>query len=135
MTQYSGRCACGQVTYQIAADPLRMVNCHCRDCQRASGSAYAAILAFPRDAVTLSGNVRFFAVTSERGNKMERGFCPECGSPLIIKAQGSPDALYISAASLDDPSRHKPSAQIWMKSAQPWDHIDDALPRFDTRPH
>jgi hypothetical protein len=134
MTHYSGRCACGQVTYETDADPLRMVNCHCRDCQRASGSAYAAILAFPRDAVKLAGDVRYFAVTSERGNKMERGFCPQCGSPLMIKAQASPDALYIAAASLDDPSQHKPTVQIWMKSAQSWDHIDDTVPRFSTRP-
>lgn len=134
MTQYRGRCACGQVTYEITTEPMRMVNCHCRDCQRASGSAYAPILAFQRDSVKLSGELKYYASTSDRGTQLDRGFCPNCGSPVAIRPVARPDALYVTAASLDDPSLHKPSANIWTKSAQHWDHIDQTIPRFETRP-
>jgi len=134
MTVYTGHCACGQVKYEINAEPLRMVNCHCRDCQRATGSAFAAILAFPRDAVKLTGELKFFSVTSERGTQLERGFCPHCGSPVAIWPAARPDTFYVTAASLDDPSLHKPTVNIWTRSAPPWDHFDRSIPHFETRP-
>ena len=132
--RYTGRCACGQVSYTIAGEPIRMVNCHCRDCQRASGSAYAPLLAFERDAVKLSGELRYYGVTSERGTQLDRAFCPTCGSPVMLLPQARPTALYVLAGSLDDPSLFKPSAQIWVRSAPPWDHLDPDVPRYDTRP-
>jgi hypothetical protein len=135
MTQgrYTGRCACGQVHYEVTGEPIRMVNCHCRDCQRASGSAYAALLAFERSAMKLTGELRYFGVTSERDTRLDRGFCPNCGSPLTVRPEARPDVLYVQAGSLDDPSWHKPTAQIWVRSAPPWDHLDPRLPRFETR--
>jgi len=111
-----------------------MVNCHCRDCQRASGSAYAPLLAFERTEMKLTGELRYFGVTSERGTRLDRGFCPNCGSPMTVRPEARPDLLYVQAGSLDDPSWHKPTAQIWVRSAHPWDHLDPGLPRFDTRP-
>jgi hypothetical protein len=81
MTSHTGGCACRQVRYELTAAPARMLNCHCRDCQRASGSAYAAILVVPSDGLRLRGELRYHAVTSERNTRIERGFCPTCGSP------------------------------------------------------
>ena len=49
----SGGCACGAIHYECTADPVIMLNCHCRDCQRASGSAYAAVVAVPKAAVQM----------------------------------------------------------------------------------
>jgi hypothetical protein len=131
--RYTGGCACGQVKYDITGEPVRMLNCHCRDCQRASGSAYAALLAFEQKSVKLTGELRYYGVTSERGNRLERGFCPNCGNPVTIKPGARPNLLYVQAGSLDDPSLHKPTAHIWVRSAPPWDHIDPRVPRFDTR--
>ena len=132
--RYTGGCACGRVRYEIAAEPTRMVNCHCRDCQRASGSAYVPLLGFERAAVTLTGEVKYYGVTSERGTAIERGFCPHCGSPVTIKPGARPDAFYVTAASLDDPGMHKPAMQIWTRSAPAWSHIDPRIPHFETRP-
>ncbi len=132
MAVYKGGCACGRVRYDITADPIRMVNCHCRDCQRASGSAFGAVMIFPADSATLIGEIRYFAVTSDSGNRMSRGFCPNCGSP-IVATLAKPELILIQAASLDDPAQFRPSANIWMRSAVPWDHVDPAIPSFDTR--
>jgi hypothetical protein len=52
----SGGCACGAIQYECSADPVLMLNCHCRDCQKASGSAYAAIAVLPKSAVQISGD-------------------------------------------------------------------------------
>jgi hypothetical protein len=129
---HKGGCACTQVQYEITADPLRMINCHCRDCQRATGSAYAPLLVFPADSVRVKGDLRYFAVTSERGSKVERRFCPNCGNPVLVKIDDRPDKLYVLAASLDDPSLHRPQANGWMRSATPWDHVDPNVPAFET---
>ena len=133
-TSFTGRCACGKVAYEIAADPIRMINCHCRDCQRASGSAFAALMGFPRAAATLTGEVRHFRAISDRGTALDRGFCPDCGSPVTIAPQARPDVIFVYAASLDAPERFTPVANIFMKSAQPWDHVDPGVPRFDGYP-
>jgi hypothetical protein len=110
-----------------------MVNCHCRDCQRASGSAYAAILIIPTENLRLSGELRYHAVTSERGTRTERGFCPTCGSPVAGKLGARPDLMFLQAASLDAPALFSPQMNIWTRSAPPWDQPDPKLPSFETR--
>ena len=124
MTSHTGGCACGKGRYELTAAPARMLNCHCRDCQCASGSAFAAILIVPADGPRLSGELRYHAVSSERNTRIERGFCPTCGSPI---------AVFLQAASLDDPSMFSPRMNIWTRSATPWHHLDPKLPSFETR--
>ena len=133
MTSQTGGCACGRVRYELTGPPTRMINCHCRDCQRASGSAYAAILVVPAENLRLSGELRYHAVTSERGTRTERGFCPTCGSPVAGKLGARPDLMLLQAASLDDRSLFSPQMNIWTRSAPPWDHLDPKLPSFETR--
>jgi hypothetical protein len=119
----SGGCACGAVRYEVEAEPVVMLNCHCRDCQRASGSGYAAIVVVPKTAVRLNGELRFHKVVGDNGKAVERGFCPACGSPIATALEKLPDILGLQAGSLDDPSRHRPAMDIFTASAQPWDHM------------
>jgi len=67
-----GGCVCKQVRYEIAAEPVRMVNCHCRDCQQMTGSAFAPLLVFLAENARLSGEVRYYAVTSTRGSIVQK---------------------------------------------------------------
>ena len=120
----SGGCACGAIHYECSADPIVMLNCHCRDCQRASGSAYAAVVAVPKSAVQVRGEPRYYKVVGKAGKAIERGFCPTCGSQLTVKLERLPDALGLQAGSLDDPSIHRPKMDVFTSSAQPWDHMN-----------
>jgi hypothetical protein len=130
-TPFSGGCACGAIRYECTADPLFSANCHCRDCQRASGSAFASALIVPKTAFTLTkGAPKYHRVTADNGNAMERGFCPACGSPLFIDMAAYPTVICIQAASLDDPSWHRPTMDVWAGSAQPWDYMNPTLPKF-----
>ncbi len=53
---YTGGCACGEIRYEIPGEPLAMVDCQCRDCQRTSGTGHGSYLTFPgRDRVRLQG--------------------------------------------------------------------------------
>jgi hypothetical protein len=128
----SGGCACGAVRYEGEADPVAMFNCHCRDCQRASGSAYAAVILVPKAAIRINGEPRYHRLTADSGSGIERGFCPNCGSQVLLLAEHNPDVLILQAGCLDDPSVHRPARDIFTASAQPWDHMDPSIPKFAT---
>jgi hypothetical protein len=125
--KHTGGCFCGALRYECEADPAIMVNCHCRHCQRASGTAFAAIAMVPKAATKVTGEARYFKTLADSGMEMERGFCPTCGSQVLLKLERRPTLIGIQAASFDDPSLFKPTLNIWTDSAQPWDHMDAAI--------
>ena len=120
----SGGCTCGAIRYETEAEPVLMLNCHCRDCQKSSGSAFAAVVVVPKDAVQMSGEPRYHRVVGQAGKAVERGFCPTCGSQVTTNFERMPDVLGLKAGTLDDPSLFKPAVEIFTDSAQPWDHMD-----------
>ena len=130
--KFSGGCACGAVRYECSAEPVLSGNCHCRDCQRASGSAYESFLFVPAAGVRLlSGEPRYYTVKGDRGYSVSRGFCGECGSPVLGKMAKRPELVAVFAASLDDPSWHRPIIDTWTSSAQPWDFMNPALAKHN----
>jgi hypothetical protein len=131
MSGMTGGCSCGAVRYVVKADPILMLNCHCRDCQRASGSAYAAIVVVPRAAVELTGELRYHKITGDNGGVIERGFCPSCGSRIANKLGRMPDILGLMAGNLDDPALHKPAMDIFTASAHPWDRLAPETTKFE----
>lgn len=134
MASAEGGCMCGAVRYECSAAPLFMGNCHCRDCQWASGSAYNPAIGVPRGAVKITGNVKYYESKADSGNTTRRAFCSNCGSRLFSYPPFAPDLMVIVASSLDDPSIFKPAMDIFTSSAQPWDHMDPALPKFTKMP-
>ena len=134
-TSYSGGCACGAIRYECSADPVMSVNCHCRDCQQATGSAYSTDMVVPiKSWKMLKGDAKYYDKTADSGNTVSRGFCGECGSPLFVKESAAPDIVVITAGSLDDPSRYSPTGDLWVSSAQSWDHMNPELEKFETQP-
>jgi hypothetical protein len=121
MEPMTGGCACRAVRYEIRAEPIRMLKCHCRDCQRASGSAYAALMVMPKEAFRVEGELRYFERVGGSGMPISRGFCPQCGSPVTVMLATVPEVVVIQAASLDDPSRFAPTYELFTSCAQPWD--------------
>lgn len=132
-TPFQGGCLCGGVRYVCHAAPLSMVNCHCRDCQLAGGGGYAPTIVVPRDALELTrGSVRGFDKPADGGNRAFRQFCPTCGTPLFAFSSALPDRIGIRAATLDDPAGYRPSADVWVKSAQPWDHLTEETRKYES---
>lgn len=129
---FTGGCACGAIRYECSAQPLRMVNCHCRDCQVAGGSAFSPTVVMASDAVKITkGQPAYFEKVAESGNVARRAFCRECGTPLFASSSGRAEFLGVRAASLDDPGWFRPEANVWAASAQPWDHLDPGIPKFE----
>jgi hypothetical protein len=130
---FTGGCLCGTIRYECSAEPIFMGNCHCRDCQRATGSAFAAALLVPRAAVAIAGEVKYHEVIGDSGATVGRGFCPNCGSRLFSQPP-NPALMGILAGSLDDPSGFQPGMDIYTASAQPWDYMNPDLPKCATLP-
>jgi hypothetical protein len=130
----SGGCACGAIRYRTDAEPIVMLNCHCRDCQRATGGGYAAIVVVPKASVTLDGAPKFHKVVADSGNAVERAFCPSCGSPLAITLEKMPEIFGVLAGSLDDPARYQPKLEVFTASAQPWCAMADGTKKFPKGP-
>lgn len=132
-TKFTGGCLCGSVRYECSAKPIATGNCHCRDCQRATGSAYASALLVPQSAVTITGEVKYYNVIGDSGGLVGRGFCPNCGSRLFSKPP-IPELMGILAGTLDDPSWFQPAMDLYTASAQPWDYMNPDLPKFAKMP-
>lgn len=135
MTQaYTGGCACGEIRYEIAAEPFVMLDCQCLDCQKKSGTGHLSHLVFPRASVKLTGAAKHWDRVADSGNVKTRAFCPECGSPAYMTFKANPDVFAVHAGSLDDPSRFKPQFVTYAVRGHAWDKLDPALPKFDRMP-
>ena len=128
---FSGGCLCGAVRYESSADAVIAGHCHCEHCRKTSGTGHGSHLGIPKDAFTVTGEVRFYDAPTDSGNMVSRGFCPTCGSAIYSTNSGMPDLVFPRASSLDDPEVFKPQVVVYTKRAASWDHMDPSLPAFE----
>ena len=135
MGKLEGRCLCGAVTYASPAEPLFTAVCHCRDCQRQQGTAFAVVVGAPADGLDVEGELATYVTTGEEhGRPVHRRFCPTCGSPILSESEALPGVVVLKAGTLDDTSWLDPQLEVWGRSAQPWVGEAGARPRLDTGP-
>jgi|SRR5580692_3879874 hypothetical protein len=120
MADIKGSCRCGRVSYVSGADPVFVGLCHCRTCQKSTGSAYATVLAVPTASLMVTGATKRFDDTGDTGNATHREFCPECGSTITQSADVMAGLTMVPVGTLDDPTAVKPAMQIFCDSALPW---------------
>jgi hypothetical protein len=127
---YEGGCSCGELRYRINADPLIVHACHCRQCQRITGSAFVMNALVEKSEVeTLSG------VTADcrfPGTSHTAFFCPKCGTYVWSQYVGGrlASCWFVRVGTLDEPDRHPPDVHIYTSSKQPWVLIPQGAPRF-----
>jgi hypothetical protein len=134
MTKLIGGCLCGSVRYSVEAEPMFTVVCHCISCQKQSGSAFSVEFIVPSSAVSVQGQTKTFHETGDSGKAVERRFCPGCGSALISWGAMMPDALFIKAGTLDDPSWITPTMEVYCDRAQPWVNLSGERQKFAKMP-
>ena len=86
----TGRCLCGAVTFALRGQPVGTGQCHCKDCQRASGTGHMSLAFFKREEVEMKGDTRSFAVKADSGNINTRHFCPSAAEECLGKIQRDP---------------------------------------------
>jgi hypothetical protein len=133
-TSYTGGCACGAIRYEIKGQPVVMLDCQCRQCQRDSGTGHQSHLTFVAAEVTVDGQPSSWETVGDGGTVKRRAFCPTCGSSLQMTFPAMPDVFIVPPASLDDPGRFKPRLVSWTAAGYGWDHLDPAIPTFEKMP-
>jgi hypothetical protein len=134
MANLAGGCLCGRVRYTLSGEPAFSGLCHCRNCQRYTGSAFEAVIAFPSSSVSLQGELKTYNDTGDSGQQVRRRFCPNCGSGVIAEADVLPGVTIVLAGTLDDPASYAPAMEIYCSSAQPWVHTGGERARFPKMP-
>jgi hypothetical protein len=120
MPKITGRCLCGSVQYAGEAEPIFMRTCHCKPCQRFTGTAFLTAVAVPRGSIRITGSLKTYTEPGgTSGLPLHRRFCPACGSPIVVEGEGSTRTV-IMAGTLDDTSFVRPTANIFCESAQSW---------------
>lgn len=133
MMGQTGGCLCGQIRYELNADPLMCVTCHCKNCQRQAGSALSIIIGVPENSLRIEGTVKTYNDTGDSGATVRRQFCENCGSPVFTRVESPPGVMFIKAGTLDDTSALQPTFHCYTKSKQDWLELGD-LPGFETVP-
>jgi hypothetical protein len=123
MAGIKGSCRCGKVTYSSDADPVFVGICHCKSCQKSTGSAYSTVVAVPSATLTVSGATTTFDDRGDTGQMTHRQFCPVCGSTVTQSADIMAGITMIALGTLDDPAAVNPAMQIYCDSALPWSQI------------
>ncbi len=120
----TGGCQCGAVRFAVTAQPEGVHVCHCRMCQKAFSGFFAALVTANEFQLTC-GALRHF----QSSNKVKRGFCADCGTPLTFEA---PDGIALAIAAFDHAEEIAPTIQWGTEAKLPYvDHIHE-LPGEDT---
>lgn len=127
-----GCCACGAVRYRLESEPLFVHCCHCRDCQRQTGSAFVvnALIETAR-VTTLSGNVARFPVPTDSGRPHGIDRCTECGTAVWSEYGGIAALRFVRVGTLDNPAALPPDVHIYVRSKLPWVTLPEGIPAFE----
>ena len=127
---YTGRCACGQITLSIAADPVGTRQCWCRQCQQiaAGGPTHNAI--FPAEAVGVEGELASAEWKAASGNTLTFHFCPACGTQIYGQSSARMHLKTVRLGAIDQPHGLKPQMAIWVSEAPDWAQIDPGMEQY-----
>jgi len=127
----TGGCLCGALRYESSEPPIRTTICHCRMCQKSTGSAFMVAAGFPRTALRFTkGEPKLYRSSPIK----DKSFCADCGSLLVEQflvptGNTAPDMIWVYVGTLDRPEAVSIGAHTGVESQLPWVHFDDGLPR------
>jgi hypothetical protein len=126
MTTRRASCSCGQLHLETTGEPVRVSVCHCLECQKRTGSAFAAQARFHRDQIKgPEGRATTFTRVGDSGGACVFSFCPVCGSSVFYTADGADppytkDFLAVTLGSFADPTFPTPTVSVYEERKHPW---------------
>jgi hypothetical protein len=121
MTTHTASCRCGQLRATVTGEPGRVSVCHCLNCKKRSGSAFAVQARWPAEQVTIEGRANSFKKVADSGNWATFYFCPDCGSDVHYDNNGKFDGMIaIPLGAFDDPYFLSPSFSVWEERKHDW---------------
>ena len=116
--------------YRLTSEPLFVHCCHCRNCQRQTGSAFVINLLIEADRVEVTGEPQGVRVPRDDGSEQTIHRCPHC-QVAVFSEYGRPAVLFVRAGTLDDPDAVTPDVHIYTRSKVPWVVLPDGAPAFE----
>lgn len=130
-----GGCQCGAVRYRLKAAPLGVYACHCKDCQRWSGTTHQlSMIVNAGDLELIAGELAGFDKHADSGRTVRVLGCALCRTNVWNEPQASPAIRVLKPGTLDDSAWAMPVGNIWTDRALPWVVIDPAVPNFPGQP-
>jgi hypothetical protein len=127
---WTGGCLCGAIRYEAKVTTSKNWYCHCRMCQKASGSVVSTSAIIPKSKLQIiKGDPKFY----QSSQHIERGFCADCGSPMFFRPSNE-DWISILSGTLDDPELAPPEGHYGVESRISWLKIEDDLKKECTQP-
>jgi len=124
----TGSCARGATTLEASAAPISTFACWCKDCQKLTTGGAAHDAFYRAEDVSWSGPIKWHEVMPASGVALARGFCSECGTPMVARSAAERPFVVVRIGIFDDTSDLAPQQAIWTSSAPSWAHIDPAIP-------
>jgi hypothetical protein len=127
---FEGGCTCRRVRYRMTSRPMFVHCCHCRWCQRETGTAFALNAMIEADRVELlSGEVELVDTPSASGKGQKIWRCPTCHIAIWSNYAGAGDGIrFMRVGTLDEPDRLPPDIHIFTMSKQPWVTLPEGVP-------
>ncbi len=129
----TGHCECGRVQFEVDGEMNDFSHCHCSQCRRLHGAAFATFAGVARSDfryVTGESDVTTYASSDTH----QRVFCSICGSNVLVGLKSEPETYYVSMSMIDGDPPRPPGYHIFVGSKAPWHEISDDLPQHDAFP-
>ena len=132
MKNLQGGCSCSAVRYRLASPPMFVNCCHCKDCQRQTGSAFVLNAVIETDRIALlSVDPEPVAVPTDSGRPHDIYRCPTCRTAVWSDYGRRPALRFVRVGTLDDPAAMPPNAHIFVRSKLPWIRLPEDVPAFE----
>jgi len=133
---YLGNCLCGQVQFQLHAEPITYYACHCTDCQRRTGGSMRLVMWMPRQSIqVLIGEPVLLEFQGSPGRPRRSRACSVCDTRLWAEPADRPSLAMLFPGTLQNAIHLKPVAHLWVRSALPWVTIPEGVARYETQPN
>ncbi|HEX4174247.1 MAG TPA: GFA family protein [Acetobacteraceae bacterium] len=129
---FAGGCACGKLRYRMQSKPMFVHCCHCKDCQRQTGTAFVLNAMIEADRVEqLLGEPRPYPMPTDSGRPHTVFRCEDCGTAVWSNYGGLTKLRFVRVGTLDDPTALPPDVHIYTRSKLPWITLPPGVPAFD----
>ncbi len=113
-------CRCGQLRAECEGEPVRVSVCHCLECQKRSGSAFAAQARWPDQKVRVTGEAKAWTRVADSGHRVIYRFCPNCGSTVAYVIEGWPGVTAVPLGAFADPQFPAPKFSVYEHRKHSW---------------
>jgi hypothetical protein len=125
-------CSCGLLRADTTGEPILVVACHCRACQRRTGAPFGVTVLFSKEQVRAHGPSRQYVRDVQEGRKVRFHFCPDCGTTVFWHPDAGPDAIGVALGAFADPYIPAPAVSMWEEAKHPWVSFQHELRHYQS---